>query len=77
MGVLCFKQFFADFYRKDLSRAQREYKKKKAQKKAQRLKQMEDEREVDKNKWIQFNAKVNVYYSQKTLAQMPRRGKHF
>ena len=44
--------------RKDLSIAQREWKKKKAQKKAQRLKQMEDEREQDKNKWIQFNTKV-------------------
>ena len=44
--------------RKDLSIAQREWKKKKAQKKAQRLKQMEDEREQDKNKWVQFNAKV-------------------
>jgi len=46
------------FSRKDLSRDQREYKKKKAQKKAQRFKQMDDEREQDKNKWIQFNAKV-------------------
>jgi len=46
------------WYRKDLSIAQREWKKKKAQKKAQRLKQMEDEREQDKNKWIQFNSKV-------------------
>ena len=44
--------------RKDLSIAQREWKKKKSQKKAQRLKQMEDEREQDKNKWIQFNSKV-------------------
>lgn len=44
--------------KKDLSIAQREWKKKKAQKKAQRLKQMEDEREQDKNKWLQFNTKV-------------------
>jgi len=52
------------FSRKDLSRDQREYKKKKAQKKAQRFKQMDDEREQDKNKWIQFNAKVlwNCYF---------------
>ena len=41
-----------------MSIAQREYKKKKAQKKAQRFKQMDDERETDKNKWIQFNEKV-------------------
>ena len=46
--------------RKDLTRDQREYKKKKAQKKAQRFKQMDDEREQDKNKWIQFNAKVLI-----------------
>lgn len=44
--------------KKDLSIAQREWKKRKAQKKAQRLKQMEDEREQDKNKWLQFNTKV-------------------
>jgi len=46
------------YHRKDLSAAQREWKKKKVQKKAQRLKQMEDEREQDKNKWLQFNTKV-------------------
>jgi len=44
--------------KKDLTLAQREYKKKKAQKKAQRLKQHEDEREEDKNKWLSFNSKV-------------------
>ena len=44
--------------KKDLTQAQREYKKKKVQKKAQRLKQHEDEREMDKNKWLSFNAKV-------------------
>ncbi|ESO06735.1 hypothetical protein HELRODRAFT_92995, partial [Helobdella robusta] len=44
--------------RKDISLAQREYKKKKSQKKAQRLKQQEDERELDKHKWEQFNAKI-------------------
>jgi survival-of-motor-neuron-related-splicing factor 30 len=44
--------------KKDLTLAQREYKKKKAQKKAQRLKQHEDEREQDKNKWLSFNSKV-------------------
>lgn len=37
----------------------REYKKKKAQKKAQRLKQLEEEREVEKSKWQQFNAKAS------------------
>ena len=44
-----------------MSIAQREWKKKKAQKKAQRLKQMEDEREQDKNKWLQFNTKVRLH----------------
>ena len=53
--------------RKDLSIAQREWKKKKAQKKAQRLKQMEDERELDKNKWIQFNSKVSFCNSASLL----------
>lgn len=37
---------------------QREYKRKKSQKKAQRLKQLEEERESEKNKWLDFNAKV-------------------
>lgn len=44
--------------KKDLIAQQREYKRKKSQKKAQRLKQMEEEREVDKNKWLDFNAKT-------------------
>jgi len=44
--------------KRDLTLAQREYKKKKSQKKAQRLKQYEDEREDDKNKWLSFNSKV-------------------
>jgi len=44
--------------RKDKMAAEREYKKKKAQKKAQRLKQLEEEREVEKNKWQSFNSKV-------------------
>ncbi|KAL8578888.1 hypothetical protein ACOMHN_001850 [Nucella lapillus] len=30
----------------------------KSQKKAQRLKQMEEERETEKNKWLDFNAKT-------------------
>lgn len=39
---------------------QREYKRKKSQKKAQRLKQLEEERESEKNKWLDFNAKVSL-----------------
>lgn len=45
-------------FRKDLMATQREYKKKKAQKKAQRMKTMEEERETEKNKWLNFNTKV-------------------
>lgn len=37
---------------------QREYKKKKALKKAQRIKELEQEREDQKNKWQQFNNKA-------------------
>ena len=48
-----------------MSIAQREWKKRKAQKKAQRLKQMEDEREQDKNKWLQFNTKVRAVVNMK------------
>ncbi|XP_076457263.1 survival of motor neuron-related-splicing factor 30-like [Babylonia areolata] len=44
--------------KKDLLAEQREYKRRKSQKKAQRLKQMEEERETEKNKWLDFNAKT-------------------
>ncbi|KAK3598700.1 hypothetical protein CHS0354_003257 [Potamilus streckersoni] len=44
--------------KRDLLAAQREYKKKKSQKKAQRFKQLEEERETEKNKWLDFNAKT-------------------
>lgn len=37
---------------------QREYKKKKAQKKVQRMKELEQEREDQKSKWQQFNNKA-------------------
>lgn len=37
---------------------QREYQKKKKQKKLQRYKQIEEEREGEKNKWLAFNSKV-------------------
>lgn len=53
---------------------QREYKRKKSQKKAQRLKQLEEERESEKNKWLDFNAKVSlallVYVPVLLLAQL-------
>ena len=46
-------------FRRDKIAEQREYKKKKTQKKAQRLKAQEEERETEKNKWLDFNAKVS------------------
>ncbi|XP_050411657.1 survival of motor neuron-related-splicing factor 30 [Patella vulgata] len=44
--------------KKDLIAEQREYKRKKNQKKAQRMRQLEEERESEKNKWLSFNAKT-------------------
>ncbi|XP_052062236.1 survival of motor neuron-related-splicing factor 30-like [Mytilus californianus] len=44
--------------KRDKIAEQREYKKKKTQKKAQRLKAQEEERETEKNKWLDFNAKT-------------------
>ena len=44
--------------KRDKIAEQREYKRKKTQKKVQRLKTMEEEREVEKNKWLDFNAKT-------------------
>ncbi|KAK3087282.1 hypothetical protein FSP39_004042 [Pinctada imbricata] len=44
--------------KRDLIAEQKEYKRKKSQKKAQRLKQLEEERETEKNKWLDFNAKT-------------------
>lgn len=37
----------------------REYLKKKKQKKQQRFKQIEEERETDKNKWLSFHSKAS------------------
>ena len=44
--------------RKEQIAEQREYKKKKAQKKVQRMKELEQEREEQKSKWQQFNNKA-------------------
>lgn len=55
--------FFPLNFRKDLIAEQREYKRKKAQKKAQRMKQMDEEHEADKNKWLDFNVKVISFIS--------------
>ncbi|XP_052249528.1 survival of motor neuron-related-splicing factor 30-like [Dreissena polymorpha] len=44
--------------KKDKQALEREYKRKKSQKKAQRRKDLEEERETEKNKWIDFNSKT-------------------
>ncbi|KAI8776815.1 survival of motor neuron-related-splicing factor 30 [Biomphalaria glabrata] len=44
--------------KKDLIAEQREYKRKKSLKKAQRMQQLELEHETDKNKWLDFNHKT-------------------
>jgi len=44
--------------KKDLMADQREYKRKKSQKKALRRAQLEEEHEQDKNKWLDFNIKT-------------------
>ncbi|XP_072546282.1 survival of motor neuron-related-splicing factor 30 [Salminus brasiliensis] len=55
--------------KKELLAEQREYKKKKAQKKVQRLKELEQEREDQKSKWQQFNNKA---YSKNKKGQVKR-----
>lgn len=51
LGLVCFS-------RKEQIAEQREYKKKKAQKKVARMKELEQEREEQKSKWQQFNNKA-------------------
>ncbi|XP_068614139.1 survival of motor neuron-related-splicing factor 30-like [Brachionichthys hirsutus] len=55
--------------RKEQVAEQREYKKKKAQKKVQRMKELEQEREEQKSKWQQFNNKA---YSKNKKGQVKR-----
>ncbi|XP_066538904.1 survival of motor neuron-related-splicing factor 30 [Hoplias malabaricus] len=55
--------------KKEILAEQREYKKKKAQKKVQRLKELEQEREDQKSKWQQFNNKA---YSKNKKGQVKR-----
>lgn len=50
--------FLVHVFRKEQVAEQREYKKKKAQKKVQRMKELEQEREEQKSKWQQFNNKA-------------------
>lgn len=58
-------------HRKELQAEQREYKKKKAQKKVQRMKELEQEREDQKSKWQQFNNKA---YSKNKKGQVSKGG---
>lgn len=60
------KSFFL-LSRKEMIAQQREYKKKKALKKAQRIKELEQEREDQKVKWQQFN---NRAYSKNKKGQV-------
>lgn len=55
--------------KKEILAEQREYKKKKAQKKVQRIKELEQEREDQKSKWQQFNNKA---YSKNKKGQVKR-----
>lgn len=55
--------------RREMIQEQREYKKKKAQKKVARLKEIEQEREQQKSKWQQFNNKA---YSKNKKGQVKR-----
>ncbi|XP_024152926.1 survival of motor neuron-related-splicing factor 30 [Oryzias melastigma] len=55
--------------KKEMIAEQREYKKKKAQKKVQRMKELEQEREDQKSKWQQFNNKA---YSKNKKGQVKR-----
>uniref|UniRef100_A0A1B8Y718 Survival of motor neuron-related-splicing factor 30 n=1 Tax=Xenopus tropicalis TaxID=8364 RepID=A0A1B8Y718_XENTR len=60
---------WSDDGQKEMIAAQREYKKKKALKKAQRIKELEQEREDQKVKWQQFNNKA---YSKNKKGQVKR-----
>ncbi|XP_062376296.1 survival of motor neuron-related-splicing factor 30-like [Sardina pilchardus] len=55
--------------RREMIQEQREYKKKKAQKKVLRMKEIEQEREQQKSKWQQFNNKA---YSKNKKGQVKR-----
>lgn len=49
---------------------QREYLKKKKQRKLQRFKELEEERELEKNKWLAFTNKVCIMYPIVCLAKI-------
>lgn len=70
LNLCCFWSFtynpiFPIFRKQSIS--QREYQKKKKLKKQQRYKQLEEERETEKNKWLAFTSKVTVSISLKKL----------
>lgn len=48
---------------------QREYLKKKKQRKLQRFKELEEERELEKNKWLAFTNKVSSIYMLRIYSQ--------
>jgi survival of motor neuron-related-splicing factor 30 len=54
--ILQFHSFWFVFFRR-VRPNQKEYLKKKKQKKTLRLKELEEEREVEKNKWLSFSTK--------------------
>lgn len=58
IGGICIDSLSLSLSRKEQIAEQREYKKKKAQKKVQRMKELEQEREEQKSKWQQFNNKA-------------------
>lgn len=58
MCIVDFFIFSLLIFRKEQIAEQREYKKKKAQKKVLRMKELEQEREEQKSKWQQFNNKA-------------------
>ena len=48
------------FFRRNLLAKEREYKKAKSLKKAQRRREMDEITEKEKSKWLDFNAKVSI-----------------
>lgn len=58
MGLLIFRKMQAAAVAGSDPNKQREYLKKKKQRKLQRFKELEEEREMEKNKWLAFTNKV-------------------
>lgn len=58
IGLLIFRKMQAAAVAGSDPNKQREYLKKKKQRKLQRFKELEEEREMEKNKWLAFTNKV-------------------